>query len=322
MLIPVKNVAGEQVGEIELSDAVFAAPVNNALMHQALVRQLANARLGTHDTKGRAEVSGGGRKPWRQKGTGRARQGSIRAPQWIGGGTVFGPTPRKYTQSLNKRMQRAALRSALSVKASAGQIVVVDTITVDEPKTKQMVRILDNLGANGRSVLLVLAEKNEPVWKSANNLPKVKTLISGYVNVRDLLGYETIVLAQDAAEHLDLWLGDDVNGTVSAKSERTPEMAVIAEPAVRAVATESVAPAEEPSLAAEVSQPNLAAEEAEDAVTESEPASVAEMDQPYAAAAQHESESAPVAELDQSDDAISEAERMGADETKPARAEE
>lgn len=266
MLIPVKNVAGEQVGEIELSDAVFAAPVNQSLMHQALVRQLANARLGTHDTKGRAEVSGGGRKPWRQKGTGRARQGSIRAPQWVGGGTVFGPTPRKYTQSLNKKMHRAALRSALSVKAAAGQIVVVDAITVDEPKTKQMVRILNNLGTNGRSVLLVLAEKNEPVWKSASNLPKVKTLLSGYVNVRDLLGHDTIVLAQDAAEYLELWLGDDVKTGVD-DAARAPEMAVIvAQPVAAAVAERPVLESA-PVPAVEIEQPDAAVEEGESAAT-------------------------------------------------------
>ena len=209
MLVPVKNVAGEQVGEIELSDAVFAAPVNRPLMHQALVRQLANARLGTHDTKERWEVSGGGKKPWRQKGTGRARQGSTRAPQWIGGGTVFGPTPRKYTQSLNKKMQRAALRSALSVKAATGQIVVVDSLAFETPKTKQMVEALSRLGASERSVLMVLAQKNDTVWRSANNLPTVKTLVSGYINVRDLLGHETLLLSQDAVEHIELWLGDD-----------------------------------------------------------------------------------------------------------------
>src|SRR4026207_822622 len=123
MLVALRNMTGAKVGDIELSDAVFAAPISTSLMHQALVRQLANARLGTHDTKERWEVSGGGKKPWRQKGTGRARQGSIRAGQWIGGGTVFGPTPRKYTQSLNKNMQRAALRSALTVTAPTGQII-------------------------------------------------------------------------------------------------------------------------------------------------------------------------------------------------------
>jgi large subunit ribosomal protein L4 len=238
MLVPLKNVAGEQVGEIELSDAVFAAPVSKPLMHQALVRQLANARLGTHDTKARWEVSGGGKKPWRQKGTGRARQGSIRASQWIGGGTVFGPTPRKYTQSLNKKMQRAALRSALSVKVAAGQVVVVDNLVLEEARTKQMIRVLSNLGAGERSVLLVLAEKSEPVWRSANNLPKVKTLISGYVNVRDLLGHETLLLSKDAVEHLELWLGDDLPTRTTAQADGA-QAAAVATP----VATEVAQPA-------------------------------------------------------------------------------
>ncbi len=124
MLVPVKNMNGQQVGEVELSDAVFAAPINTTVMHQALMRQLSNARLGTHDTKERGEVSGGGKKPWRQKGTGRARQGSTRAPNWVGGGIVFGPTPRKYTKAMPKKMQRLALRSALSVKLANDQMIV------------------------------------------------------------------------------------------------------------------------------------------------------------------------------------------------------
>jgi large subunit ribosomal protein L4 len=209
MLIPLKNSAGEQVGQIELNDAVFAAPVSKPLMHQALVRQLANARLGTHDTKERWEVSGGGKKPWRQKGTGRARQGSTRATQFIGGGTAFGPTPRKYTQALPKKMQRAALRSALTVKASAGQIIVVDQLAIDEPKTKAMVRLLTAVGATQGSTLMVLAEKSEPVWRSANNLPNVKAMLSGYLNVRDLLGYDTLMLSKDAVEYSEIWLGAD-----------------------------------------------------------------------------------------------------------------
>ena len=146
MQLPVKNMAGQQVGAIELSDAVFAAPVNSSLMHQALVRQLANARQGTHKTKERGEVEGGGKKPWRQKGTGRARQGSTRAPNFIGGGTIFGPRPRKYTQALPKKMQRAALRSALSVKADAGQIVILDSVSTDQYKTKVMSGMLKALG--------------------------------------------------------------------------------------------------------------------------------------------------------------------------------
>jgi large subunit ribosomal protein L4 len=217
MLIPLKNMAGAQVGEVELSDAIYAAPVSKAVMHQALVRQLANARLGTHDTKERWEVSGGGKKPWRQKGTGRARQGSNRAGQWIGGGTVFGPTPRKYTQSLPKKMQRLALRGALTAKAAASQIIVVDQVAVSEAKTKNMVKALDAVGANQGSVLLVLVEKNEAVWRSAGNLPNVQPMLYGYLNVRDLLGYDTLVLSKDAVEHIELWLGTDVASTVEAE---------------------------------------------------------------------------------------------------------
>lgn len=206
MLLPLKTMSGDQVGEIELSDAVFAAPVRKTLMHQALVRQLANARQGTHKTKTRSEVAGGGRKPWRQKGTGRARQGSIRASQWVGGGTVFGPRPRKYTKKLPKKMNAAALRSALSVKAAADQIVVIDTVQMERPKTKEMLHTLEALGVEEHSVLMVLAEKSMPVQRSVSNIPSVKTILSGYVNIRDLLGYDTILLSKDAAEHLEIWL--------------------------------------------------------------------------------------------------------------------
>lgn len=154
MLVPVKDMTGKQVGELELSDAVFAAPINKSMMHQAVVRQLANARLGTHKTKTRGEVAGGGRKPWRQKGTGRARQGSTRAPNFIGGGIIFGPTPRTYTQAMPKKMLRNALRSALSVKAAAGQLLVVDSVSLDAPKTKAVVGMLSALGlAEKKNVL-------------------------------------------------------------------------------------------------------------------------------------------------------------------------
>ncbi|MCW5840062.1 MAG: 50S ribosomal protein L4 [Caldilinea sp.] len=197
---------GKQVGEVELSDAVFAAPINTSVMHQALVRQLSNARLGTHDTKVRSEVRGGGKKPWRQKGTGRARQGSTRAPNWVGGGTVFGPTPRKYTKAMPKKMQRLALRSALSSKAASGQLVVVDKVAIDEPKTKTAANMLAALGVNEQSVLLVMAEKNIPVWKSVHNLPQVKSLQSGYLNIRDLLGHDMLLLTKDAVDAIETWL--------------------------------------------------------------------------------------------------------------------
>ena len=213
MLLPLKNIAGEQVGEIELSDAIFSAPVSKPLMHQALMRQLSNARLGTHKTKTRGEVAGGGRKPFRQKGTGRARQGSIRASQWVGGGTVFGPRPHKYVKQLPKKMNAAALRSALTVKAAAEQIVVIDTLPFEQPKTKPMVEALRALGVAGDSVLLVTAEKTLGVSGSTRNLPNVKTLVSGYINVRDLLGYDKLLLSKDALDHLELWL-TPANGAV------------------------------------------------------------------------------------------------------------
>jgi large subunit ribosomal protein L4 len=206
MLLPLKTMAGEQIGEIELSDVVFAAPISKPLMHQALMRQLSNSRMGTHKTKTRGEVAGGGRKPFRQKGTGRARQGSIRASQWVGGGTVFGPRPRKYIKHLPKKMNAAALRSALSVKAAAEQLVIVDALQMEAPKTKAMLTMLNALGVNNHSILMVLAEKNIIVQRSANNLPNVKTILSGYVNVRDLLGYDMVLLSKGAVENLEIWL--------------------------------------------------------------------------------------------------------------------
>lgn len=206
MRVPVYNIEGDQVGEVELNDAIFGIEPNVAVMHQALVRQLANARQGTHSTKTRGEVSGGGRKPWPQKGTGRARQGSIRAPQWVGGGTVFGPKPRSYYQKMPKKMRRLALRSALSVKARAGQIKVLDDLQLPEIKTKRMVQVLENLGVEG-SALILLPERNVNVELSARNLPDVKTLRASYLNVRDLLGYETIIMPLASIQVIEGILG-------------------------------------------------------------------------------------------------------------------
>jgi len=206
MKVKVINMAGEGVGEIELRDDIFAAPVNKAVMHQALVRQLANARRGTHKTKERNEVRGGGRKPWRQKGTGRARQGSIRAPQWRGGGTVFGPTPRSYAKRMPRKMRRLAMRSALSAKMAAEQLVFIQDLELDVPKTREMVTILANLELH-ESVLILLPERNEDVERSARNLPDVKTLRAGYLNVRDLLGYHTVILTPDAVAEIERILG-------------------------------------------------------------------------------------------------------------------
>jgi large subunit ribosomal protein L4 len=212
MLLPLKNMAGQQVGEITLPDSIFAVPVNSSLMHQALIRQLANARLGTHDTKTRGEVEGGGKKPWRQKGTGRARQGSTRAPNFIGGGKVFGPTPHKYTKALPKKMQRAALRSALTCKAQASQIIVLDEIAAIEYKTKTMANMLSSLGIAEQRVLMVLADKHDQVFRSLRNLPQVTTLLTGYINVRDLLGNDILLVSSSAIKNIEAWLGEQASG--------------------------------------------------------------------------------------------------------------
>ena len=197
MQVSLLNMAGETVGEIELLDSVFGASVNKPLMHQALLRQLANARLGTHKTKGRSEVAGGGRKPWKQKGTGRARQGSTRAAQWRGGGIIFGPTPRSYEQRMPKKMRQGAVRSALSVKASDQKIVVLDDLRMAEPKTREMALMLQRLSV-GSSALILMPESDLAVEKSANNLPDVKLLRAHYLNVRDLLSYDYVVIPKAA----------------------------------------------------------------------------------------------------------------------------
>lgn len=206
MLVPIRNMTGDTVGEIDLRDDIFAAPINKVVMHQALVRQLANAHRGTHKTKERGEVSGGGRKPWRQKGTGRARQGSIRAPHWRGGGIVFGPKPRSYEQQMPRKMRRMAMRSALSAKAANNQLVVVEQLSLDAPKTKQIVGVLRSLDVQ-KSALILLPEANFAVERSARNLPDVKTLRAGLMNVRDLLGYDTLVLTRDAIPEIERILG-------------------------------------------------------------------------------------------------------------------
>lgn len=206
MLVPVHNMAGDKVGEIELRDDIFAAPINKTVMHQALVRQLANARRGTHKVKTRGEVAGGGRKPWRQKGTGRARQGSTRAPHWRGGGIVFGPTPRSYEQKMPRKMRRVAMRSALSAKAGNAQLVVVQDLALAQPKTKEMVAVLRNLKAE-QGALILLRERNANVELSARNLPDVKALQAGYLNMRDLLGYRTLVVTTDAIGEIERILG-------------------------------------------------------------------------------------------------------------------
>lgn len=209
MEVDVFNMEGQKVSKVELPSAIFEAPVNVDLMHQAYLRQMANARLGTHSTKTRSEVSGGGRKPWKQKGTGRARQGSIRSAQWVGGGKIHTPKPRDYSQSMPRKMRRAALRSALSVKAAEQGIVILDTLALPEAKTRLMAQALDRLVGDA-SVLILIPEKSgeyEKVVLSTNNLPDAKTIMANYVNIRDLLGYDRLVLPLPALDVLVSFLG-------------------------------------------------------------------------------------------------------------------
>lgn len=210
MKVDVLNMEGEKVRTVDLPSAVFEAPINLDLMHQAFVRQMANARLGTHKTKGRSEVSGGGRKPWRQKGTGRARQGSIRAAQWVGGGKVHTPKPRDYTLSMPKKMRQAAIRSALSAKAAEKNLVVLDILSLPEIKTRLMAQALDRL-VGGSSVLIVIPEKNEDYQRvilSTNNLPDAKTVLVSYLNLRDLLKHERLIFPLPVIEKLEALLAN------------------------------------------------------------------------------------------------------------------
>jgi len=206
MQVSVRNMDGETVSEVELRDDIFGLEPHKAVMHQALVRQLANARLGTAATKTRGYVSGGGRKPWRQKGTGRARQGSIRAPHWKGGGVVFGPHPRSYRQRMPRKMRRLALKSALSVKAAEGNIVLVDDLVMAAPRTKDMLSVLDNLQVES-SALILLSERDWNVERSVSNIPDVKTLRTMCLNVIDILNYDTLVLPLKALAAIEQVLG-------------------------------------------------------------------------------------------------------------------
>lgn len=213
MEVDVFNMEGEKVSTVELPAAIFEAPINIDLMHQAFIRQMANARLGTHKTKGRSEVSGGGKKPWRQKGTGRARQGSTRAAHWVGGGKVHTPKPRDYTQAMPRKMRQAAIRSALSAKAAEQEVVVVDVLSLPEIKTRLMVQALDRLVGDA-SALILIPEKSEDyerVTLSTNNIPDAKALLVNYLNIRDLLGYERLVLPLPALAALETWLAADAS---------------------------------------------------------------------------------------------------------------
>ena len=205
MKAEVLNVKGEKVSTADLPKNIFEAEIKPDLMHQAYVRQMANARLGTHKTKTRSEVAGGGRKPWRQKGTGRARVGSIRSPIWVGGGAAHKPQPRDYYQRMPRKMRRAALRSALSAKAEEKQITVLDELSMAEPKTREMSEILQTL-AGDETALILLPGRSVNVEKSARNLPRAKVLHANYVNVRDLLQYDRVIMLIGAIEVLEQYL--------------------------------------------------------------------------------------------------------------------
>jgi large subunit ribosomal protein L4 len=207
MLIPVMNMQGEKVDEIELRPDIFEAAVNIPLMHQALVRQLANARLGTHKTKTRSENNRSKSKWYRQKGTGRARHGSRNAPIFVGGGIAHGPRPRSYEKKMPLKMRRAALRSALSVKAAAQQIVVLDQLAMDAPKTKAMVQVLHNLSAVDGKILILLPERNASVELSVRNLPTARTLRAHYLNIKDLMSADYLVMPLGALEVVESILG-------------------------------------------------------------------------------------------------------------------
>jgi len=216
MQIDVVNTAGDVVAKQELDETVWGIEPNIPVMHQALLRQQANARLGTADTKTRAEVRGGGRKPWRQKGTGRARQGSIRSPQWAGGGVVFGPHPRSYTQALPRQMRVLAIRSALSAKFHDDRMTVLQGLSDIEPKTKTMKAIIEKL-PESRSILIVIPDKSEVVDRAASNLPNVHTILASYVNVRDVLKYERLVVTPEAIAKIEeLWALPEEKRTPSA----------------------------------------------------------------------------------------------------------
>ena len=199
--VSVYNMEGKEVGTIELNDAVFGVKVNEHLVHMAVVSQLANKRQGTQKAKTRSEVSGGGRKPWRQKGTGHARQGSTRAPQWTGGGTVFAPVPRDYSFKMNKKEKRFALKSALTSRVQENKIFVLDELSLTEIKTKAMQGVLDSL--NVQKALVVTKEADQTVALSARNLPDVKTAHTGTINVYDILKYNTLVLTKDAVAAIE-----------------------------------------------------------------------------------------------------------------------
>jgi large subunit ribosomal protein L4 len=209
MEVDVLNMEGQKIRTVELPAQIFEAPINIDLMHQAYIRQMANKRLGTHSTKTRGDVSGGGKKPWKQKGTGRARQGSTRAPQWVGGGRAHAPKPRDYSLPMPQKMRQAALRSALSVKASEKAIVVVEDLNLSEAKTKLMAQVMSKLVGDETAIIIIPVKTPayETIIRSANNLPKTKTLLAGYLNIRDLLNFDKLVLPIQSLDVISAHLG-------------------------------------------------------------------------------------------------------------------
>ena len=200
--VSVYNMEGNEVGTIELSDAIFGVEVNEHLVHLAVVQHLANMRQGTQKAKTRSEVSGGGRKPWRQKGTGHARQGSTRAPQWTHGGVVFAPVPRDYSFKLNKKEKKAALKSALTDSVANGKLIVLDELSLDAPKTKEFAKVLDNLKVEGKA-LVVHGDANENAARSANNIPTVRMYQTNELNVYDVMNARKVVLTKDAVAKIE-----------------------------------------------------------------------------------------------------------------------
>jgi len=208
MQVDIHDTAGKVIGQADLDESVWGIEPNIAVMHQALVRQQANARKGTHNTLTRGRVRGGGAKPWRQKGTGRARQGSIRSPQWVGGGVVWGPHQRSYAQAMPRKMRRLAIRSALSAKVRDGRLTVVDGLASVEPKTKAMQTVLSAM-PQSRSMLIVVPEDAESVKRGAGNLPDVETIHAAYLNVRDVLKYDRLIITREAIATIEeLWALD------------------------------------------------------------------------------------------------------------------
>jgi large subunit ribosomal protein L4 len=201
--VAVYDMTGAQTGDMEISETIFNIPINEAVVHQAVVMQLASRRLGTHATKTRSMVKGGGRKPWRQKGTGRARAGSIRSPIWVGGGVTFGPQPRSYKKSMPRKARRLAIKSALTSKVQADEFLVLENITFEKPKTKDMVGMLKNFSLDAKKALIIIDEADDNVAKSASNLQGVKTITSLELNVIDLLHHDKILITKDAINTIE-----------------------------------------------------------------------------------------------------------------------